>query len=107
MPRGRVGAPLADVLVLATPDRSHADVAVAALGQGYHLLLEKPIATPPEDVERVAAATATATGTDAVAHVLRYAPLTRAVARVLDEGRLGQLVHVLHEERIGAWHFAQ
>jgi hypothetical protein len=29
-----------------------------------------------------------------------------AVRRVLQEGRLGQLVHVLHEERIGAWHFA-
>ncbi|MFN2322588.1 MAG: Gfo/Idh/MocA family protein [Trueperaceae bacterium] len=100
------GAPLADVAVVATPDRGHADLAVAALAQGYHLLLEKPIATSPDDIERVATAAAAATGTVAVAHVLRYAPLMRAVARVLREGRLGQLIHVLHEERIGAWHFA-
>ena len=100
------GGPLADVAIVATPDPTHADLAVAALAQGYHLLLEKPIATTPEGVERVAAAAATARGTVAVAHVLRYAPLMRAVASVLREGRLGQLVHVLHEERIGAWHFA-
>jgi predicted dehydrogenase len=100
------GAPLADALVVATPDRRHADVAVAALAQGYHLLLEKPIATTDADVERVAAAAAAATSTVAVAHVLRYAPLMRAVKRTLDEGRLGQLVHVLHEERIATWHFA-
>ncbi len=100
------GAPLADCLIIATPDRVHADLAVAALAQGYHLLLEKPIATSLEDVERVAVAAATATGTVAVAHVLRHAPMMRAVARLLGEGRLGQLVHVLHEERIGSWHFA-
>jgi predicted dehydrogenase len=100
------GTPLADAVVLATPDRDHADLAVAALAQGYHLLLEKPIATSPADVDRVAAAAEVATGTVAVAHVLRHAPLMQGVARVLREGRLGQLVHLLHEERIGAWHFA-
>jgi predicted dehydrogenase len=95
---------LADALILATPDASHADLTVAALERGYDLLLEKPIATTPTELERVAAAAA---GHDVtVAHVLRYAPLMRAVKRVLAEGRLGQLVHVLHEERIGAWHFA-
>lgn len=101
-----LGRPLADVLVIATPDRDHADLAVAALAQGYHLLLEKPIATTPADVERVAAAAAAAATTVTVAHVLRYAPVMAAIRRVLAEGRLGQLVHVLHEERIGAWHFA-
>lgn len=95
---------LADALILATPDASHADLAVAALERGYDLLLEKPIATTPSDLERVAAV---AVGRDVtVAHVLRYAPLMRAVKRVLEEGRLGQVVHLLHEERIGAWHFA-
>ena len=100
------GRPLADVLVIATPDASHAALAPEALAQGYHLLLEKPVATRLSDVERVAAAADTADATVTVAHVLRYAPAMRAVARVLHEGRLGQLVHVLHEERVGAWHFA-
>lgn len=102
----RAGAPLADVLVVATPDRTHADVAVRGLQQGYHLLLEKPMATTAEDVDRVADAADRADTTVTVAHVLRYAPVMAKVREILAEGRLGQLVHVLHEERIGAWHFA-
>jgi predicted dehydrogenase len=96
----------ADVAIIATPDRAHADQAVAALAAGYHLLLEKPIATNADDLERVAAAAARAGRDVTVAHVLRYAPLMRAVKRTLDAGDLGQLVHLLHEEHIGAYHYA-
>jgi len=97
---------LADALILATPDASHADLAVDALARGYDLLLEKPVATTLHDLERVAAAAAASDADVTVAHVLRYAPLMRAVKGALDAGLLGQPVHLLHEERIGAWHFA-
>jgi predicted dehydrogenase len=97
---------LADVAIIATPDREHADQAVAALDLGYHLLLEKPIATNPADLERVAAAAARSGRDVTVAHVLRYAPLMRSVKRTLETGELGQPVHLLHEEHIGAYHYA-
>jgi predicted dehydrogenase len=100
------GGRRADVAIIATPDREHANQAVAALERGYHLLLEKPIATNPADLERLAAA-AERSGRDVtVAHVLRYAPLMRAVKRTLASGELGQPVHLLHEEQIGAYHYA-
>lgn len=35
---------LADAMFICTPDRLHFGQAAAALGKGYHLLLEKPIA---------------------------------------------------------------
>lgn len=97
----------ADVLIVATPDRHHAEQAIRGLELGYHLLLEKPIATTPTDLERVAAAATARPELDVtVAHVLRYAPLMRRVKRALDEGELGTLIDVVHQEDIGAYHYA-
>ena len=39
---------LADVAIIATPDQMHVGPAVAAAKLGYHLLLEKPMATTLE-----------------------------------------------------------
>src|SRR5690349_18887164 len=49
---GRLG----DAAVIATQDRTHADAAVAFAGLGYHILLEKPMATTEPDALRIAAA---------------------------------------------------
>lgn len=97
---------LADALVLATPDALHLGPAREALRRGYHLLLEKPIAPTLGEVNALAEA---ARGTDAtvtVAHVLRYTPFFGAIARLLDKGRIGDLVSIQHTESIGHWHFA-
>lgn len=42
-----------DGLVIASPDDTHADLAIAALGQGTPTLCEKPLATTVEDARRV------------------------------------------------------
>lgn len=97
---------LADALVIATPDLLHVEPALAALGHGYHLLLEKPIAPTQQGIEAVARAAAKASGTVTVAHVLRYSELFAAIKRLLEAGRLGELVSIQHTENIGFWHFA-
>jgi len=97
---------LADAVVIATPDLLHVDPAVAALQKDYHLLLEKPIAPTPEGIAQIARAAETSRGTVTVAHVLRYSELFYTIKRLLDEGRLGDLVSVQHTENIGYWHFA-
>jgi predicted dehydrogenase len=101
---------LADACVIATPDRDHVDPAVQALERGYHLLLEKPVATDEAGLQRLTEASTTARdeygATVTVCHVLRYTPFFRTIHRVLREGRLGRLRHVLHQEQIGHWHFA-
>ncbi len=43
---------LANILCICTPDDCHVSQAVAALKKGYHLLLEKPIATTSEDCRK-------------------------------------------------------
>ena len=98
---------LADAVIIATPDRAHADLAVTAIERGYHLLLEKPIGTSRDQVLAVARAAARAPEvTVTVAHVLRYTDFFRTVKRLLDEGRIGRLVGIQHTENIAYWHFA-
>ncbi|MCC7542756.1 MAG: Gfo/Idh/MocA family oxidoreductase [Deltaproteobacteria bacterium] len=46
--------PETDVVVIATPDGEHLDVAIGALGHGKRVFVEKPLATSPADVRRFA-----------------------------------------------------
>jgi predicted dehydrogenase len=97
---------LADALIVATPDTLHVESAVAGIERGYHLLLEKPMASDAAGVARIAAAARRHGPSVTVAHVLRYAPFFQALRRMLGEGRIGRLVDVQHVEHIGFWHFA-
>ena len=102
-----VDAPrIADAVVVATQDRFHYEPALAFLDGGYHLLLEKPIATTLEQCDRIVEAAERAAATFAVAHVLRYTPYTLMLKRLLDSGAIGDVVSVEHLEPIGWWHFA-
>jgi len=97
---------MANAIVIATPDREHAAATIAALQAGYDVILEKPIAPTAQEVHAVGEAAVHSTGTVTVAHVLRYTPFFSTVKRLLDEGRIGELVTIEHAERIGYWHFA-
>jgi predicted dehydrogenase len=96
---------LADAAVIATQDRTHADIAVACAQLGYHILLEKPIAPTAAECVRVVDATTRADVMLAVCHVLRYTPLTTALKRLLDAGRIGDVINVQHLEPVGYWHY--
>ncbi|MEU8354874.1 Gfo/Idh/MocA family oxidoreductase [Nonomuraea sp. NPDC048882] len=97
---------LADAAVIATQDRMHTDPAVTLAGLGYHILLEKPMATEEPEAAAIAAAAVRNGIMLAVCHVLRYTPYTRVVKDLLDEGRIGRLVSVQHLEPVGWWHQA-
>lgn len=96
----------ADAAVVATQDRMHADPAVLLAGQGYHLLLEKPMAPTEDEAARIADAAVAAGVHVAVCHVLRYTPYTTVLKGLLDAGRIGRLVSVQHLEPVGWWHQA-
>lgn len=96
---------LATGAVVATPDHLHRDPAVALLGQGYHVLLEKPMA-PDAAAARAIVAAADVSGSQlVVAHVLRYQPITRTVESLLGHDGIGEVISVQHLEPIGDWHF--
>lgn len=97
---------VADAVVVATPDRLHADPAIGLAEAGYHLLLEKPIAPTEEESARIVRAAEDAGVMLAVCHVMRYSAYSRTLKRLLEDGAIGQLVSVEHLEPIGWWHFA-
>ncbi len=75
-----------DAVLVATPPAQHADVAVAALESGRHVLVEKPLAASLVDAERIAAAARAAGRVAAVGFNQRCHP---ALARIRDEIRAG------------------
>ena len=96
----------ASVCVIASPDRHHADPAVAALDRGWNVLLEKPIAHSFIDAMRVLAAARRTAGSLHVSHVLRYTPFFTALHGIVTSGRLGDLITVEHRENVVSWHMA-
>lgn len=100
--RGRI----ADAVLICTLDRDHLEPALAFAALGYHIMLEKPMALTEHACRRIVAAVEEAGVTFAVGHVLRYTPYTQALKRVLDSGRLGEIVSVQHLEPVGFWHQA-
>jgi predicted dehydrogenase len=81
-------------VVVATPNVTHADVAVACLERKVAVLVEKPIADTLENARRICAA-AVANGVPAlVGHQRRYNPIMRQAKSIVEAGALGKPVSV-------------
>ncbi len=83
-----------DAVVVAAPDRLHADVVVNALGSGVHVLVEKPIADTVAAARRMQAAANASGRRLAVAHILRHDARYVGAAAAVASGSLGDAVHV-------------
>ena len=97
---------LADVLFIATQDRQHIAHALAALEKGYDILLEKPIATTPEDCVAIRDRALQTGRHVVVCHVLRYTEFFNCIKRAIDGGDIGEVVTVQAIENVGFWHQA-
>ncbi|HEY3282718.1 MAG TPA: Gfo/Idh/MocA family oxidoreductase [Armatimonadota bacterium] len=86
--------PEIEVVVIASPPATHAEIAVAAAEAGKHLFCEKPLATTLEDGERIRRAVDHAGVSFCMGFVLRYNPLFRCLKQVVCEGLLGELHRV-------------
>jgi predicted dehydrogenase len=96
----------ADAVIIAVQDAMHVEAAVAFANRGYHILLEKPMATSAAGCRRIIAATQKNNVILSVCHVLRYTAYTRALKRVIDSGAIGDIVTLQHLEPVGWWHQA-
>lgn len=89
-----------DAVCVAAPSEQHAEIGLAALEAGKHVLMEKPIATRLEDALRLASAARAAGRKLMVGHVERFNPAVGKVAELIARGRLGRVFRV-HATRVG------
>jgi len=97
---------LADAVIVTLPDQEHRDASVAFAELGYDILLEKPIATSPEDCDDIEAVANDNGVSITVCHVLRYTSYTQKLRELLDGGAIGEIMQIEHLEPIGHLHFA-
>jgi predicted dehydrogenase len=86
-----------DLVDICTPGDSHAEIALAALAAGKHVLCEKPLANTVEEAEAMTEAAEAAAARGQVAMVgfnYRRVPATSLARKMVAEGRLGALRHV-------------
>jgi len=86
-----------DLVDICTPGDSHAEIALAALAAGKHVLCEKPLANTVEEAVAMTAAAEEAERRGQLAMVgfnYRRLPATALARSMVAEGRLGRLRHV-------------
>ncbi|MEU8145781.1 Gfo/Idh/MocA family oxidoreductase [Nonomuraea sp. NPDC048901] len=82
------------IVDICTPGDSHAEIAIAALEAGKHVLCEKPLANSVAEAEAMVRAAASSTGKSMVAFNYRRVPAVALARRYVEEGRLGEIRHV-------------
>ncbi|WP_051840882.1 Gfo/Idh/MocA family protein [Streptomyces sp. NRRL F-5126] len=95
--RALIARPDVALVDICTPGSSHAEIAIAALEAGKHVLCEKPLANTVEEAEAMAAAAASAARRGVrsmVGFSYRRAPALAFARRLIADGRLGTLRHV-------------
>lgn len=89
---------VADAVVIATPVRTHFDLARRALQAGKHVFVEKPLCLTVEECELLSELAEGRGLTLAVGHVFLFNAGIRKVREILDSGALGRVYH-LHATR--------
>jgi len=97
---------LADAALVATQDRMHTEPAIAFLKQEYHILLEKPMATTPEECISMTRMSRKYNRIFGLCHVLRYTAFYRKIKEIIDSGIIGDVMTIEHIEAVRYWHYA-
>jgi predicted dehydrogenase len=91
--RALIADPGVDVVSITTPNALHAQMAIAALEAGKHVLCEKPMAPSLDEAERMTAA-ARASGSVAIlGYNYIQSPAVRYIDALLKRGAIGPMTH--------------
>ena len=95
--RALIGRDDVDLVDICTPGDTHAEIAIAALAAGKHVLCEKPLANTVEEAEAMVAAAETASAAgirSMVGFTYRRVPAIGLARQLVANGRLGRIHHV-------------
>ncbi len=86
--------PDVDIVDICTPGDTHAEIAIAALRAGKHVICEKPLANTVAEAQAMVQAAASATGKSMVAFNYRRVPAVALARDLVAQGRIGEIRHV-------------
>jgi predicted dehydrogenase len=91
--------PDVQAVIIASPPHTHMVMTLAALKAGKHVLVEKPMAIHPDEVDRILEAVKAHPHQVVLECSCRHArlqPKFRMVKKMIDDGRLGRVYHIHH-----------
>jgi predicted dehydrogenase len=88
-----------DAVVIATPPRDHAALALQALTAGKHVLVEKPMTTSSASAQRLIEAAAERRLTLMVGHTFEYNAAVWKLRELVESGELGDIYYI-HSARL-------
>ncbi len=94
--------PAVEAVDICLPTGLHAPAAIAALGAGKHVLVEKPMALDGEAADAMLYAARASGRVLMVAQTLRFFPAYRVLAEAVRSGRLGQVCAAMFQRRCAA-----
>jgi predicted dehydrogenase len=100
-----------DFVDITTPPYAHAEIANRALGQGFHVLCEKPLAASPEQALAMAEQATRMRRVLFPCHNYRHAPVVKSVRALLEQDVIGDVCLVTlqtfrptHARGVSEWH---
>lgn len=93
-PAGLLDQVKPDAAIIATPNATHREVALACIARGIPAIVEKPIASTVADAAAIAAASEQSGVPILVGHHRRHNPIIRKARAIVAGGALGRLTNV-------------
>jgi myo-inositol 2-dehydrogenase / D-chiro-inositol 1-dehydrogenase len=87
-------APDIDCIVITSENCFHSKIAIKALENDKHVIVEKPIATTLEDAQIMIEAAKKSKGKLVQCYPCRYHPTSQAIKKLIDEDSLGKIVAI-------------
>lgn len=82
-----------DAVLIATPHQMHSGMAIEALDAGLHVFCEKPMSDTMEDCVKMLNRAKESDKVFSVGFMFRFDPFIRKMKTLVDEGKLGNIVH--------------
>lgn len=91
--RKLVESPDIDLIDIASPNDTHAEIAIAAARNGKMVMCEKPLGRSGAEAETMVKAVESARVSNSVWYNYRRVPAVTLAKQMIDEGRLGKIFH--------------
>ncbi len=93
-------------VLVANQDADHYAPILKAMEGGWHILAEKPVTNNLEEARELLERITAYDKVFLICHVLRYTPFFLTLKELLDEGTIGELISIQHNENVGHFHQA-